>query len=211
MARVLIALLLCVLIAAPAHALRYEGTVIRAGAGFMFSDAQYSFDGADRLEGDTQVGATAGVGTLWRVSRKSPWMLVLGLDWVQRGYSGTRELPGFDPGPVEVDVLADYLSVPVFGRVHFLEDKLTVYALFGPSLEFRLSHDDDALLDEAKDFALGVNVGLGFEYEVARNRALQLQLRYYLDLTDSWNGEDDLYTITQQRYQALMVTGGFRF
>lgn len=210
MTRLLLALALCVLIAAPAHALRYEGTVIRAGAGFMFSDAQYSFDGADRLEGDTQIGATAGVGTLWRVSRKSPWMLVLGLDWVQRGYSGTRELPGFDTEPVEVDVLADYLSVPVFGRVHFVEDELTVYALFGPSLEFRLSHDEDPLLDEAKEFALGVNVGLGFEYEVAREKALQLQLRYYLDLTDTWDG-GDLYTITQQRYQGLMVTGGFRF
>lgn len=210
MSRLLLTILLCVLIVAPAHAMRYEGAVIKAGAGFMFSDAQYSFDGADRLEGDTQVGATAGISTLWRTSRKSPWMLVFGLDWIQRGYSGTRELPGFDPGPVEVDVLADYLSVPAFGRVHFLEEDLTVYALFGPSFEFRLSHDDDALLDEAKDFGVGVNAGLGFEYEVARKRAIQLELRYYLDLLDLWDG-GDLYTVTAQRYQSLMVTGGFRF
>ena len=210
MSRLLIALVLCVLIVAPAHAMRYEGAVIKAGAGFMFSDAQYSFNGADRIEGDTQIGATAGVATLWRTSRESPLMIVFGLDWIQRGYKGTRLLPDYDLVPVEVDVLADYVSVPVFGRVHFLEEDLTVYALFGPSLEFRLQHDDDALLDELKDFNLGISAGLGFEYEVARKKALQLELRYYLDLLDGWDG-GDLYTVTQQRHQALMVTGGFRF
>ena len=105
---------------------------------------------------------------------------------------------------------ADYLSVPMFGRVHFYEEDLTVFALFGPSLEFRLAHDADPLLDEGKDFAIGINVGFGFEYELAREKALQLQLRYYLDLTDSWDG-GELYTVTQQRYQALMATFGFRF
>jgi len=210
MLRLMMFVVICVLVAAPAHALRYEGAVVKGGAGFMFSDAQYSFNGADRIDGGTQVGATAGVSTLWRTSRKSVWMLVMGLDWIQRGYNGTRELPGYDPAPVEVDVLAEFISVPVFGRVHFMEDKLTMYAIFGPSLEFRLSHDDDPLLNEGKDFALGANVGIGFEYELGRTTALQLEGRYYLDLTDSWNG-GDLYTITQQRYQSFMVTGGVRF
>ena len=157
MPRLLFAVLLCSLLAAPAHALRYEGVVIKGGAGFMFSDAQYSFDGEDRLEGDTQVGLTAGLSTLWRTSRKSPWMLVFGLDWIQRGYNGTRQLPVVDPEPVEVDVLANYLSVPAFGRVHFLEEDLTVYALFGPSLEFRLSHDDDALHYREKSIMQGIS------------------------------------------------------
>ena len=84
MSRLLFALVLCVLIAAPAHAMRYEGTVLKAGAGFMFSDAQYSFNGADRIDGDTQIGATAGISTLWRTQRNSPWMLILGVDWIQR-------------------------------------------------------------------------------------------------------------------------------
>ena len=137
-------------------------------------------------------------------------MLVLGLDWIQRGYKGTRFLPDADLVPTEVDVLADYVSVPLLGRVHFLEEDLTVYALFGPSLEFRVRADEDALLDELKDFNIGLSAGLGFEYEVGRRKALQLELRYYLDLLDGWNG-GDLYTVTQQRHQALMVTGGFRF
>jgi hypothetical protein len=210
MSRLLLIVALCVLIAAPAHAMRYEGTVIKAGAGFMFSDAQYSFNGADRLDGGTQIGATAGVSTLWRTSRNTPWMLVFGLDWIQRGYTGTRLLPDFDVLPTEVDVLADYVSVPMHGRVHFLEEDLTIYALFGPSLEFRVRADEDALLDELKDFNIGLSAGLGFEYEVGRKKALQLELRYYLDLLDGWNG-GDLYTVNQQRHQALMVTGGFRF
>jgi hypothetical protein len=210
MSRALLTIVLCLLITAPTHAMRYEGAVVKAGAGFMFSDAQYSFDGADRLEGDTQIGATAGISTIWRTSRNSPWMLVLGLDWTQRGYSGTRVLPDFDTELVEVDVLADYISVPVHGRVHFLEEDLTVYALFGPSLEFRIQNDEDALLDELKNFGLGISAGLGFEYELARKKAVQIELRYYLDLLDGWDG-DDLYTVTQQRHQALMVTGGFRF
>lgn len=212
MPRITLAVLVCALalaVAAPAHAMRYQGTVLRAGGGFMFSGAQFSFDGAELLDGDTQVGAIAGVSTLWRWSRRSIWMLVLEADYVQKGYSGTREL-AVDGGPVDVDVLADYLSVPVLGRVHFVEEDLTVYALFGPSFEFRLSHPDDALLDEDRDFALDMNVGLGFEYGLSRRSALQLEFRYGLDLTDSWDG-GDLYTVQSHRYQALMVTGGLRF
>lgn len=213
MVRLALSTALCALIlaaATPADAMRYQGTVVRAGAGFMFSGAQYSFDGAELLDGDTQVGAVAGVSTLWRWSRKSIWMLVLEADYVQKGYSGTRELPGVDAGPVKVDELADFVSVPVLGRVHFVEEDLTVYALFGPSLEFRISNPADALLDESRDFALAVNVGLGFEYGLSRTSALQLEFRYGLDLTDSWEGED-LYTVQSQRYQSLMVTGGLRF
>jgi hypothetical protein len=181
------------------QAMRYEGPVLRAGAGFMFTDAQYSFNGADRIDGDTQIGATAGVQTLWRTSRKSPWMIVLGLDWAD-----------VDPVPVKVDVLADFISVPVLGRVHFVEDKLSVYAIFGASLEFRMRHDDDELLNEGKDFALGGNVGIGFEYELGRRTALVLEGKYHLDFTDSWNG-GDLYTVNSHRYQAAVVTGGVRF
>ena len=42
---------------------------------------------------------------------------------------------------------------------------------------------------------------------VARKKAVQLELRYYLDLLDGWNG-GDLYTVTQQRHQSWMVTAG---
>lgn len=195
---------------APAHAMRYEGVAIRAGGGFMFSGFQYRFDGAELLDGDTQIGVVAGVSTLWKWSRKSVWMLVLEADYVQKGYSGKRELPGVDPGPVKVDVLADFLSIPILGRVHFVEDKLTVFAVFGPSLEFRISHDEDALLDEGKDFALAVNVGIGFELEAGDRAALQLEFRYGSDITDSW-GAKDLYTVQSHRYQSFMVTGGLRF
>ena len=116
----------------PAYAMRYEGVVLRAGGGFMFSGFQYRFDGAELLDGDTQVGVVAGVSTLWRWSRRSVWMLVLEADYVQKGYSGTRTLPGVDPGPVNIDVLADFISIPVLGRVHFVEDKLSVFAVFTP-------------------------------------------------------------------------------
>jgi hypothetical protein len=207
---ILISLSLLALSSEDSQAMRYEGTVLRAGAGFMFSDAQYSFNGADRIDGDTQIGATAGVQTLWRMSRKSPWMIVLGLDWVQRGYSGVRQLPDVDPLPVKVDVLAEFISVPVLGRVHFVEDKLSAYAIFGASLEFRIRHDDDELLNEGKDFALGGNVGIGFEYELGRRTALVLEGKYHLDFTDSWDG-GDLYTVNSHRYQAAVVTGGVRF
>ena len=210
MSRLLLTALLCVLIVAPAHAMKYEGAVIKAGAGFMFSDAQYSFDGADRLEGDTQIGATAGVSTLWRMSRKSPWMLVIGLDWIQRGYSGTRDIPGLDPVPTKVDVLADFISVPVFGRVHFLEEDLTIYALFGPSLEFRISHDDDPLLDEGE--------GL----RARRERGHRLRVRGGADegaaarscattSTSPIRGMAAISTRSPRALPGFMVTGGFRF
>jgi hypothetical protein len=209
---VLSGLLIALILSAsgPAEAMRYQGTVLRAGAGFMFSGAQYSFDGAELVDGDTQIGAIAGVSTLWRWSRKSIWMLVLEADYVQKGYSGKRFLPDVDSGVQNVDALADFISVPVLGRVHFVEEDLTVYALFGPSLEFRIAHDEDPLLDEGKDFALAMNVGLGFEHALARTSALQLEFRYGLDLTDSWNG-GDLYTVQSHRHQSLMVTGGLRF
>ena len=195
---------------APAHAMRYEGVVLKAGGGVMFTGFQYRFDGAELLDGDTQIGAVAGVSTLWKWSRKSVWVLLLEADYVQKGYSGTRMLPGVDPVPVNVDVLADYLSIPVLGRVHFVEDKLSVYAVFGPSFEFRLSHEEDALLDEGTDFSLAVNVGMGFELEVGDRAALQLEFRYGADITDSW-GAKDLYTVQSLRYQSFMVTGGLRF
>jgi hypothetical protein len=193
-----------------ARAMRYEGIVAKAGAGFMFSGGDYRFDGAELLDGDTQIGAAAGVSTLWRWSRRSVWMLVLGVDYLQKGYSGTRELPGVDTEPTDIDALGEFLSIPVLGRVHFVEDKLTMYAVFGPSLEFRLSHDDDALLDEGKDFALAANVGIGFEYSLGEQLALQLEGKYMMDLTDSWDG-GDLYTVESHRNQAFLVTGGLRF
>jgi hypothetical protein len=195
---------------APAHAMRYKGVVLKAGGGFMFSGAQYSFTGAELLNGDTQIGAVAGVSTLWKWSRKSVWMLVLEADYVQKGYSGSRQLPDVDTALTDIDVLSEYISVPILGRVHFIEDQLSVFAVFGPSMEFRISHDDDALLDEGKDFALAANVGVGFEYEVGDQVALQLDFRYATDITDSWNG-GDLYTVQNLRYQSFMITGGLRF
>jgi len=217
MSRLILTAVLCSLVlagvsldAAPAHAMRYEGVVLKAGGGFMFSGFQYRFDGAELLDGDTQIGAVVGISTLWKWSRKSVWTLLLEADYVQKGYSGTRQLPDVDPAPVDIDVLADFLSIPILGRVHFLEDKLSVYAVFGPSFEFRLSHEEDELLDEGKDFALAVNVGIGLEREMGDRAALQLEFRYGADLTDSW-GAKDLYTVQSQRYQSFMVTGGLRF
>ena len=217
MSRLILTAVLCSLVlagfsldAAPAHAMRYEGVVLKAGGGFMFSGFQYRFDGAELLDGDTQIGAVVGISTLWKWSRKSVWTLLLEADYVQKGYSGSRQLPGVDSAPVDIDVLADFLSIPILGRVHFLEDKLSVYAVFGPSFEFRLSHEEDALLDEGKDFALAVNVGIGLEREMGDRAALQLEFRYGADLTDSW-GAKDLYTVQSQRYQSFMVTGGLRF
>lgn len=191
-----------------AAALRYEGTVVKAGGVFNFSG--YRFTSAERIDGTTQVGVSGGVSTLWRLSRRSVWVFVFGADYVQKGYSGARLLPGVDDEITDVDVFSDWISVPVLGRIHFVEDKLTAYAIFGPSLEFRISHDDDALLDEGKDFALAATVGIGMEYELGRTTALQLEGRYFTDLTDSWDG-GDLYTVQGHRHHGVLVTGGLRF
>lgn len=192
----------------PARAMRYEGSVVKAGADFLFSG--YRFNGAELINEETQIGAVVGASTLWRWSRHSIWMLVLEADYVQKGYAGRRMLPDVDPVPTKVDVLSDWISVPVLGRVHFVEEDLTAYAVFGPSLEFRLSHDEDPLLDAGTDFALAANVGIGFEYSLGDRAALQVEGRYFTDLTDSWDGED-LYTVQNHRSQAFVLTGGLRF
>ncbi|RKZ12023.1 hypothetical protein DRQ53_06985 [bacterium] len=204
---------LCILIilagmVQPASAMKYEASVLKAGASFLFSG--YRFEGAELIDGDTQIGSIAGVSTLWRWSRRSVWMLVLEADYVQKGYAGKRKLPGVDPIVRNVDVLSDWISVPILGRVHFVEDKLTAYAVFGPSLEFQISHDEDPLLEEGKEFTVAANVGIGFEYELGRHFALQLEGRYFTDITNSWDGGDQ-YTVQSQRNQAFLVTGGLRF
>ena len=116
-----------------------------------------------------------------------------------------------DDEPIDVQVGADYLSIPVLGRVLFVDEELSVYALFGPSLELLLSNDEDPLLDELTDWSIAGNVAIGLEYAIADPARLLFELRFNTDLTDNFDGDDDLLGINEARYQMLQVTGGIRY
>lgn len=202
-------LLLVLALGSPtAHALEFKSFGVKAGGAFM--STEFTFEGTDQLDDDSQFNPVVGVSTMWQLSRRSAFRFVLEALYVQKGYEGTRTLEGIDAEPVDVDVSANYLAVPILGRVLFAEDDLSIYAVFGPSLEFLLGADDDVLLDEFSSWSLAGNVGIGLEYEIGQAQA-QFELRFNTDLIDNFEGDEDVFRIDETRYQMLQMTAGVRF
>ena len=190
-----------------ARALDLKGVAVKAGGSVFFNDFQ--FDVEDRVDLDAQWGVVGGVSSIWRWSRRSPWMIVLETLYVAKGYQGTHTLETDGEG-IDVDVRANYVSVPILGRVNFSEDDLTTYAIFGPTLEFLLDRDDDVLLDGFPGWSIGGGVGIGFELEVSDRAQAVLEFRFNTDFTDNWEGPDEI-GLSSARYRGGIVMGGVRF
>lgn len=196
------------LAAAPAQAIELQSIGVKAGGAIL--GTEFTFEGTDGLDDETRIGLTAGVTTMWQLQRRSAFrFLVEGL-YVRKGYEGMRSIEGIDDPPVDVSVGADYFAVPVLGRVLFVDDDLSVYAVFGPSLEFLLGHDDDLLLDEFKPWSLALNVGLGLEYELGDAARAQFEARFNRDVTDNFDGGES-FRIDEVFHQMLQLTAGVRF
>jgi len=195
--------------AGTAHAIELEGVGVKAGGAFLTGN--FSFEGRDAIDDDTRIGLVAGAFTEWKLQRDSAFRVVVEGLYVRKGYEGTRSIEAIDDEPIDVQVGADYLSIPVLGRVLFVDEELSVYALFGPSLELLLSNDEDPLLDELTDWSIAGNVAIGLEYAIADPARLLFELRFNTDLTDNFDGDDDLLGINEARYQMLQVTGGIRY
>lgn len=205
--RCIVLFLLLVVTSTPAWALGVEGGGVKAGAVMALTNVQ--FEGEDRLENDARYGLAFGAFVELELKRRSAFHWVVEANFVQKGYKGERNLLG-DAERIDVDVSADYLSIPILGRVLFSDDDdLTVYAVFGPSLELLLSHDDDALLDGFSSWTLSGNVGIGFEVLVADPLALQLDFRFITDITDPYDGP--LEEVSSARQQGILGTVGVRF
>jgi len=205
----LVVLVLSTLLASPTHAVELEGFGVKAGGAFQFHE--FTFEGTDGLDDESRTGLVAGVSTIWQLQRRSAFRFVVEALYVQKGYQGTREIQGtINEEPTDVDVGADYLSVPVLGRVLFAEDDLSVYAVFGPSFEFLLSNDEDLLLDEFSSWSMALNVGLGAEYELGRTKA-QFELRFSRDVLNNFDGDEDIYRLDDVFHQMLFATAGLRF
>lgn len=206
---VVVLVLVSVLVGATAaHAVELESLGVKLGGAVQFPE--FAFDGTDGLDDETTFGFVGGVSSIWELQRRSAFRIVLETLYVQKGYEGVRSIDGVDAEPVDVSVNADYLSVPILLRVLFAEDDLSIYAVFGPSLEFLLSKDDDVLLDEFESFAMALNVGLGLEYELGETQA-QFELRFNRDVTSNFGGDDDVFALDEMFYQMLQVTAGVRF
>lgn len=205
--RCLVVLLLLVATSSPAWAIQLEGGGIKAGSVMALTNIQ--FEGENRLENDARYGVAFGGFLEFELKRRSNFHWVVETNYVEKGYKGTRNLLS-DAERIDVDVSAKYLSIPVLGRVLFSDDDdLTVYAVFGPSLELLLSHDDDALLDGFSSWTLSGNVGIGFEFLVADPLALQLDFRFITDITDPYDGALD--EVSSARQQGVLGTVGLRF
>ena len=207
--RIPILLLVLVCSATTAHALELEGAGVKAGGAYLTGNV--SFEGRDAIDDDTRIGLVAGAFTEWQLQPDSAFRVILEALYVRKGYEGTRSIDAIDDEPVDVKAGADYLSVPLLGRVLFVDEELSVYAVFGPSLEFLLSNDDDPLLDEFTSWSLAGNVGIGLEYPIADPARLLFELRFNTDLTDNFDGDDEQLRINEARYQMLQVTGGIRY
>lgn len=199
--------LLLVATSSPAWALELRGGGFKAGGVMALTNIQ--FEGEDRLENDARYGVAFGGFLEFELKRRSPFHWVIEANYLQKGYKGTRNLLS-DPEPIDVDVSANYLSIPVLGRVLFSDDDdLRVYAVFGPSLELLLSNDDDALLDGFSGWTLSANVGIGVEVRVADPVALQFDFRFITDITDPYDGPLD--EVSSARQQGVLGTVGVRF
>ena len=202
-------ILVLVLAAPSARAIEFESFGVKAGG--AITSTQFTFEGTDELDNDTRMALVAGVSTMWQLQRRSAFRIVVEGLYVRKGYEGERSLVDIDPEPVDVNVAASYFSLPVVGRVLFVEEDLSVYAVFGPSLEFLLDNDDDVLLDEFSSWSLALNVGIGLEYELGDRAQAQFELRFNRDVTDNFEGDDELFRIDEVVHQALQITGGLRF
>lgn len=197
----------CVVSGSPARAVEIVGAGIKGGALMALTNVQ--FEGEDRLDNDARYGAVAGAFVEIELKRRSAFHWVLEANYLQKGYKGRRNLQS-DPEPIDVDVSATYLSIPVLGRVLFSEDDdLTVYAVFGPSLDLLLEHDDDALLDGFRGWGITGNVGIGFEILMADPLKLQLDFRFVTEFTDSYDGS--VTEVSSVRQQGVVGTVGLRF
>ena len=206
----IVALVLALLtISAPtASAVGFHVAGVSEGTKFLFNNFQ--FVGESRLDTETYVGTVFGVSTEWSLRRRSPWHLLLGVDYVQKGYKGKRQLLT-DPEEIEVSRKADYISIPLLGRVLFSnDDDLIIYAVFGPGLEFLLDNDEDDLLDDFKSWSISGNVGMGFEMPFRDRLRVQIEARFSTDFTDNWDGPDAV-GLDSARYQMVVLTGGLRF
>lgn len=194
---------------ATAHAVGLRGLGVKGGAAWLSTNL--SFEGRDGLDEDSRLGALYGVTSEWEFRRRSAFRIVVEALYLRKGYEGTRSLDGIDAEPVDVSVNADYLSVPVLGRVLFLDDDVRVYAVFGPSLEFLLSNDDDVLLDGFESTSIAGNVGIGAEWMLSDPVRLQIEARFNTDLTNVFDGAIGDAEITEARYQMVQITAGLRY
>ena len=205
-----LALLLSILLAvsaSPARALQFHGAGVKTGTLLSFTDFQ--FEGEKRLDSDARYGLALGCFVELELKRRSAFHWVFEANYVRKGYEGRRNLLD-DPEPVTVSVNANYLSLPVIGRVLFRDDDdLAVYAVFGPSLELLLSHDEDALLDGFSGWSIAGNVGIGFEFLLVDPLELQLDFRFTTDFTDSYDGP--VSSVSSVRQQGVLGTVGLRF
>lgn len=208
MSRSVLLLMTLLCVASPAAALDFEGAGVKGGLAFLLTN--FEFEGEDRLDNDTATGPLLGAFVELEWSRRSAFHLVLEATWVRKGYEGVRELAS-DPGPVDVDVSANYLSLPILGRVLFNDDEdFLVYAHVGPSLEILLDHDDDALLDDFEKWTLAGNVGIGVEFLLTDPLRALLDFRFNTDFTDSYGG-GDVEQVSDVRQQSVSVAAGLRF
>jgi hypothetical protein len=197
-----------VVVAGPAPAIEIDAFGAKAGAAYVWPDFQY--EGAEVIDPGSILAPSVGVYLELRRSRHSRFNFLIEAKYTRKGYEADRsELVPDDPNPPR-EVTASYLSVPVLFRSNVRDGTLSLFLIFGPSLEILLSTDDDPILNNYNDFALAGYAGLGFEYELNRSTSLTFELRFNAEFTNAYDsGEDD--PLSSVSHRVLELLGGVRF
>ena len=126
-------------------------------------------------------------------------------------FEGTLVIPGAGIVDVKITNKFDYLSVPIFAKLNFLEGNAKPYLILGPEMSFLLSAKqkseanimvlglDSTLIDQdIKDFLksteLSLNFGAGIDFPISTFTAF-IEGRYGLGITKiNKEGEDEVKT-----------------
>jgi hypothetical protein len=126
-------------------------------------------------------------------------------------FEGTAVVPGVGIIDVKITNKFDYLSIPLFAKLNFLESEASPYLILGPELSFLLSAKqkseadimvvglDTVLIDQdIKDYLksteFSLNIGAGIEFPISTFTAF-VEGRYGLGVTKvNKEGSEDIKT-----------------
>lgn len=162
---------------------------------------EYEFD----MESEFIMGGCLGLYYEWFEIKG--FRLLTELNWVQKGMKDSImeiDSVGNFLGEEEYTHRLNYLSVPVLVKLFLENDILTPFLNLGIRFDFLMSYNSEiytSLYDEFSGYVIGADLGIGFQKKLIKDRNLSLEIRYSMDLTDSYSG--DYLTIKNSATQII--------
>ena len=191
--------------AGPIHGFAVKGGLYKGGQNLTFT-------GTELVNTSDIWTFTGGASLEWQPKRKSSFILLTEVFYIEKNSEVSINDPALISESPEATVETSYLSVPIMGKLRTAGQDAGLYFLLGLSFDFMLDHNDVAYADSLKSFALGVQVGLGFDIPASDYFGFLLEVRYSQDISNSWDGSgDNEFGLSEVKNRGLLFLGGLRF